>query len=65
MPNVDHLVVKIEPTAVSGGAAGRGWLVVLSVAARAVKEECVLRDELLGYDAYAARVRYRLLPGIW
>lgn len=28
-------------------------------------EERVLRQDLDGYDAYAARVRYRLVPGIW
>jgi protein-S-isoprenylcysteine O-methyltransferase Ste14 len=28
-------------------------------------EERMLRTELAGYDAYAARVRYRLVPGIW
>ena len=42
-----------------------GSLIVLSAAFRAVKEERVLRVELPGYDAYAARVRYRLLPGVW
>jgi len=33
--------------------------------ARIVVEERVLRRELPGYGAYAARVPYRLLPGIW
>jgi protein-S-isoprenylcysteine O-methyltransferase Ste14 len=28
-------------------------------------EERMLRQSLAGYDEYAARVRYRLLPGIW
>ena len=28
-------------------------------------EERVLRRELPGYDAYAARVRYRLVPHVW
>ncbi len=32
---------------------------------RAVLEEDTLKAELAGYDAYAARVRYRLLPGVW
>jgi protein-S-isoprenylcysteine O-methyltransferase Ste14 len=32
---------------------------------RAVKEENTLKAELEGYDAYAARVRYRLVPGLW
>ncbi len=32
---------------------------------RAVLEEDTLKAELAGYDAYAARVRYRLLAGVW
>lgn len=32
---------------------------------RAVTEDRVLRAELPGYQAYAGRVRWRLLPGIW
>jgi protein-S-isoprenylcysteine O-methyltransferase Ste14 len=38
---------------------------VLGVAWRAVHEEGVLRAELPGYDAYAARVRWRFVPRIW
>jgi protein-S-isoprenylcysteine O-methyltransferase Ste14 len=32
---------------------------------RAVIEDRVLRAELPGYQAYAGRVRWRLVPGIW
>lgn len=32
---------------------------------RAVREERVLRQALHGYDDYANRVRFRLLPGVW
>ena len=32
---------------------------------RAITEDRVLRAELPGYDAYAGRVRWRLMPGIW
>jgi len=32
---------------------------------RAVREERVLRRALQGYDDYANRVRFRLLPGVW
>lgn len=32
---------------------------------RAVTEDRVLRNELPGYEAYAGRVRWRLVPGIW
>lgn len=40
-------------------------LLALAIAWRAVNEERVLRAHLDGYDAYAARVRYRLVPGLW
>ncbi len=39
------------------------WLVLLML--RIPLEERVLRENLDGYDEYAARVRYRLVPGIW
>ena len=32
---------------------------------RTVWEDRTLRDELPGYEEYARRVRFRLLPGIW
>jgi protein-S-isoprenylcysteine O-methyltransferase Ste14 len=32
---------------------------------RAAKEDEMLRDELAGYENYARRVRYRLVPRIW
>lgn len=35
------------------------------VVARTALEDRTLRAELPGYDAYARRVRYRLLPGAW
>jgi protein-S-isoprenylcysteine O-methyltransferase Ste14 len=35
------------------------------LAARIVLEERFLRRTLAGYDAYTARVRRRLIPGIW
>ncbi len=28
-------------------------------------EDRMLQDELAGYADYAAKVRYRLIPGIW
>ncbi len=39
------------------------WLVLLAL--RIPLEERVLRQNLDGYDDYARRVRWRLLPGIW
>jgi protein-S-isoprenylcysteine O-methyltransferase Ste14 len=32
---------------------------------RTAKEDKMLREELAGYEGYAQRVRYRLIPGIW
>jgi protein-S-isoprenylcysteine O-methyltransferase Ste14 len=32
---------------------------------RTAREDATLQAELPGYGAYAARVRYRLLPGVW
>jgi protein-S-isoprenylcysteine O-methyltransferase Ste14 len=33
--------------------------------ARTALEDRTLREELAGYQEYAARTRHRLLPGIW
>ena len=48
------------------------WLgllvLLLSVGALSVRifiEEAALRQGLPGYDDYDARVRYRLIPGLW
>ena len=40
-------------------------LLIAFLAIRAVLEEETLKAELDGYAAYAARVRYRLVPGVW
>jgi len=32
---------------------------------RTVLEDKLLQEQLAGYKEYAARVRYRLLPGVW
>ena len=40
-------------------------LFILAIAWRAVREEHTLRDELIGYKDYAARVRYRFIPFVW
>jgi protein-S-isoprenylcysteine O-methyltransferase Ste14 len=42
------------------GAANAVLMVI-----RARQEDRMLRDELEGYEVYAHRVRYRLLPGVW
>ena len=50
-------------------APGTPWASPLSLIAlfglRAVWEENTLIAELPGYAAYAERVRYRLIPGVW
>jgi protein-S-isoprenylcysteine O-methyltransferase Ste14 len=40
-------------------------LLVALFAIRTVIEERALRQGLPGYADYAARVRYRLAPGLW
>jgi len=41
-------------------------LIYLAVTVRVTAiEDQILRDELAGYADYAAKVRYRLIPGIW
>jgi protein-S-isoprenylcysteine O-methyltransferase Ste14 len=42
-----------------------GLILIILVARRAVLEERTLRSELKGYDAYMAKVKYRLVPFIW
>ncbi len=52
-------------------ALGSGWaLLPMAVSAallvlRTALEDRTLHEELPGYEAYAAQVRYRLLPGVW
>ena len=40
-------------------------LIAAGMGMRAIGEERMLRRELSGYDEYARRVRFRLIPGIW
>jgi protein-S-isoprenylcysteine O-methyltransferase Ste14 len=40
-------------------------LPMLPIVARIVVEERTLRRDLLGYADYAARVRWRMIPGLW
>lgn len=46
-------------------AVGIGVVLVLLLAYRSVLEEATLKRELEGYGDYAARVRHRLIPGVW
>ncbi len=57
----------------ASGIALGSWLAALIIVVsslpflmyRAVTEDRVLQAELPGYRAYAARVQWRLLPGVW
>ncbi len=40
-------------------------IAVLALAARTALEDRTLREELPGYEEYAQRVHYRLVPGLW
>ena len=40
-------------------------LLCLLLVVRTVLEDKTLRNELPGYEGYAQRVRYRLVPGLW
>jgi protein-S-isoprenylcysteine O-methyltransferase Ste14 len=42
------------------GVLAAAWVVV-----RTALEDRMLRRGLAGYEAYAGRVRWRLLPGAW
>ena len=42
-----------------------GAVIVAMLAWRAVGEERTLREQLEGYDDYASRVRFRLIPRVW
>lgn len=46
-------------------ALGPALLVAIMFVVRTVLEDRTLQRELPGYSAYAARVKYRLLPGVW
>jgi protein-S-isoprenylcysteine O-methyltransferase Ste14 len=52
-------------------ALGSFWAVIpaavvaLVLVVRTALEDRTLQNELDGYKAYASRVRYRLIPGVW
>jgi protein-S-isoprenylcysteine O-methyltransferase Ste14 len=55
----------------SGLALGSWWAALLPLGfvfafvRRALREDRLLKQELEGYTDYAAKVRYRLVPGVW
>lgn len=42
-----------------------GAVIILLFIWRTAREDQTLRQELCGYEEYAAHTRYRLLPGVW
>jgi protein-S-isoprenylcysteine O-methyltransferase Ste14 len=70
---VRHPAYAVAPFLLVGGglalgswlAALVGLLMVVPLLRRTAREDRILRERLAGYDAYAHRVRYRLLPGVW
>jgi protein-S-isoprenylcysteine O-methyltransferase Ste14 len=40
-------------------------ITVILFVVRTGREDATLKRELVGYQAYAEKVRYRLFPGIW
>ncbi len=67
-PGYAGMIVAMPASAV---AMGSWWglvpalIVALLFWRRAAHEDRVLREGLEGYDAYAGRVRFRLVPGMW
>jgi protein-S-isoprenylcysteine O-methyltransferase Ste14 len=60
------------PIFIGGGLALGSWLAALiglfmffPILRRTLIEDKLLRERLEGYAAYAERVRYRLVPGVW
>ncbi len=49
----------------SGWAMAVGGAIALLYLWRTIMEDRTLRSELQGYEEYATRTKYRLVPGIW
>jgi len=60
---VHHLMVSLVLGSLWGLVPG--VLGALALVLRTSLEDRTLRQELAGYSAYARRVSYRLLPGVW
>jgi protein-S-isoprenylcysteine O-methyltransferase Ste14 len=59
------LFLSIPPALGSWWALVPGAAIAVLFVIRTAKEDRMLQDELAGYPEYAARVRCRLLPGVW
>jgi len=64
---VGMIVMYVANSLILGSVWALGLSAVLAamVIWRTAQEDRTLRDELTGYQNYAARTRYRLLPGVW
>jgi protein-S-isoprenylcysteine O-methyltransferase Ste14 len=70
---VRHPAYAASPFFLIGGSLALGsWssalvslLLVVMILRRTAQEDRFLREELEGYAAYAEKVRYRILPGVW
>ncbi len=61
-------MIHMPGVALALGSITGLWVVAavaVTMLVRTFLEDRTLRAELDGYDAYARRVRYRLVPGIW
>ena len=58
-------IVSAPPLLGSWWAFVPSMLTILAIVVRTALEDRTLRNELPGYVDYAARVRFRLIPGIW
>ena len=64
------MTLRANSQTIGRGAPGWASVVALSPLApfiryRAVTEDAFLKKILPGYREYAARMRHRLLPGVW
>jgi protein-S-isoprenylcysteine O-methyltransferase Ste14 len=62
------IILLYSSTALIWGSVwtlGLGALLMVLMIWRTAREDRTLRQELAGYEQYAAITRYRLLPGVW
>ena len=73
-PSTTSLAESTPEAAAPHARSWRSWIVwalipaalsALAFIVRTALEDKTLQAELNGYKDYAARVRYRLLPGVW
>jgi protein-S-isoprenylcysteine O-methyltransferase Ste14 len=61
------LLFLLGTTLLLGSWYGLLWGLILvgMFAGRAILEECMLKEELEGYDVYMDQVKYRFIPYVW